>query len=408
MTIANKCENGPGSWIANGDRFDPRHDPEHHRRRCASLEVWLTYRSFRSLEDLERTGSTARILNLLKIYRENGTEQEWIDKPLFVNRELNTSIIIKHRLRQNEHDRFFAPRKNATKIVIPIEKSDLKTGGRYIFVNQNGFEEVMQEHFGISRDSRDLVALNVMDRLPSLDPFLLRESLLRSNISPASCYFALSDSDLQGMQDFVKVEITPLVKLSMEDPNAETRSIERMADMILSNAPGANNDLLGQTLRLNPSQFQEGVFSWKGFLYYKWSLGALLKEIAGVAEKITNVKPIGPMDSATRDFIARSRKFLRKEISRSCVEVRNTIKIYETAYSALTNDGNPLAFKNFLLEAPALFEQLGEQIGAIEHIVSFSKHRFGPKSASITAEELMDVLMDFEMSLRRQDVGDLG
>jgi len=368
----------------------------------------LTYRSFRSLEDLERTGSTARILNLLKVYRENGTEQEWIEKPLFVNRELNSSIIIKHRLRQNEHDIFFAPRKNATKIVIPIEKSDLKTGGRYIFVNQINFEYVMQEHFGVTRDSQDLVVLDIMDKLPSLDPFLLKERLSRSNINPASCYFALSDSDLQAMHDFVKSEITPLVKLSMEDPNAETRSIDRMTAMILSNTPGANNDTLGKTLRLNPSQFQEGVFSWKGFLYYKWSLGALLKDISGVADRITNVNPIGAMDSASRDYISKSRKFLRKEIGRACLEVRNTIKIYETAYSALTVDGNPSAFKNFLLDAPALFDQLGEQIGVIEHIVSFSKHRFGPRSASITTEELLDILMDFEMSLRRQDIDDLG
>ena len=73
---------------------------------------------------------------------------------------------------------------------------------------------------------------------------------------------------------------------------------------------------------------------------------------------------------------------------------------YDQAYRALTEDGQPAAFRDFLLAAPAMFMTLGEQTGAVQHIVSFWRYRFPlGRPAAISPEELMDVFMDFEDSL---------
>jgi hypothetical protein len=69
----------------------------------------------------------------------------------------------------------------------------------------------------------------------------------------------------------------------------------------------------------------------------------------------------------------------------------------------LTQEGNPVAFREFLLRAPSLFSRLGEQIGALQHIVSFTNYRFGSRRRVVGSEELMDILMDFEGSLRGRD-----
>ena len=52
----------------------------------------------------------------------------------------------------------------------------------------------MQEAFGVAADHPDLKTLRLIDQLPSLDPFLLREQLRRGGVDAAPCYFALSDS----------------------------------------------------------------------------------------------------------------------------------------------------------------------------------------------------------------------
>jgi hypothetical protein len=360
----------------------------------------LADRSFRSLENLERTSSTARVLNLLKVSREHEGDWDWKEKPLFLTPELNRCLLIKHRLRSNEYDRFLDGRQVALKVVIPIDRRDLKTGGRYIFVGQVNYEKAILEAFGIGIDHPDCMILDVMDRTPSLDPFLLREQLSRVGVEPADCYFSLSESDFKSMLEFVRSEITPLVKMSMITSAAGVRSIERMASKILSNVPGEDTNILGTTLRMSPAEYHNGVFCWKGFLYYKWSLGVLMKDVVAVSAKLDSIRPRGPVDTISNNYINRSRKTVQDRIVRTCKEVKSTLQIYDTAYADLTEEGKPMAFREFLLKAPSMFTRLGEQVGSLQHIVSFTNYRFGARGGNIGSEELMDILIDFELSLR--------
>lgn len=366
----------------------------------------MSDRAIRNLEHLRRSASTARVLNLLKVYDEHGHTDDWHERPMFRTPTLNTALIIKHRLRRNETDSFPGRRQVATKVVVPIDSNDLKTGGRFVFVNQMGFERAMQEAFGIAADHPDLKTLRLMDQLPSLDPFLLREQLRRGEVDAAPCYFTLSEADLEKMLAFVQQEIEPLVTLSMGGGIAAVGSTARMASKILSNAPGDRLEALRATLRLEPEQYQEGVFCWKGFLYYKWALASLMNAIVEVADEVGTVKPVGPSDRAAKDYIERGRGVLRGRIMKTCEDVSRTLRYYDDAYAGLTLQGNPVAFRDFLLEAPALFARLGDQLGAVQHIVSFWRFRFGPKAPPVGVEELIDIFMDFESGLaeRRQDL----
>src|SRR5262245_3878099 len=48
---------------------------------------------------------------------------------------------------------------------------------------------------------RDFAVLRLLDMLPSLDPFLLREHLRNHEIEVAPCYFTISDGDQVRMHD---------------------------------------------------------------------------------------------------------------------------------------------------------------------------------------------------------------
>ncbi len=360
----------------------------------------MSDRAVRSLEFLEKSGSTARVLNLAQSYKIHGQTAAWRNQPLFTTPGLNQSLLIKHRLRRDETDLFRGPRRVATKIVVPIDSRELKAGGRYVFFDQINHAAIFQEVFGITVDHPDFRTLKLIDQLPSLDPFLLREQLNRAGIHPAPCYFAISEGDMQKMQAFVQREIEPLVQLSLGGAKASPSSVTRMAAKILSNAPGDRMVGLGEVLRLNPEQYEEGIFCWKGFLYFKWTLGSMAEDVAGVMDKVANIKPVGSMDSEAREYLARGREVVREQIKRARAETRHTMKIYDEAYAGLTKDGNPLIFRDFLLRAPALFARLGEQLGAIQHVISFWNFRFRPKSPAPSVSELIDIFMDFETSLK--------
>ena len=362
-------------------------------------------RTVRNLAYLRRSASTARVLNLLKVAADSRGDPDWAERPLFHTVALNRALIIKHRLRRNEFDLMPRRRQVVTKIVIPIEASDLKTGGRYFFVGEHGFERTMRENFGLAEGHPDLKTLRLLDELPSLDPFLLRERLRQGGLDPAPCYFAIGEADLARMTGFVSREIEPLVALSMDTfGDVSTRlSTARLTGKLLSNDPGERMEALRVVLRFEPEQYQEGIFCWKGFLYYKWVLTSLMSEVADVADAVLTVAPVGKTDESSQAYLDRGRAVLRHRIARACDNVSATLRVYDDAYAALTEAGAPAQFRDFLLHSPTMFTTLGDQLGALQHIVTFWRYRFSKGSASVSVDELIDIFMDFESGLRGRD-----
>jgi len=363
----------------------------------------LTDRAVRNLEFLERSASTARVLNLLKIAKENRHDADWKERPLFQTPALNVCLVIKHRLRRNEIDSFRVRRQTVTKVIVPIDPAELKSGGRYVFVDQSTFEQTMMDVFGIGAGHRDVKTLRLIDQLPSLDPFLMRDHLRLGGINVAPCYFAISSADLEDMIESVKAEIAPLIALSLGGATADPAHISRMASKLLWDDKGDGLDILGRTLRLNPEQYQEGIFCWKGFLYYKWSMNNIVSKVKYVTNSILRVIPVGYVDQKSREYIDIGRRNLVAQIRETCSVARDTLSVYDVAYAGLIRDGDPLRFRDFLLQAPAMFASLGEQLGAIQHIVSFWNFRFGKSASPPTVEELIDIFMDFTSSLSSRD-----
>ena len=357
--------------------------------------------SVRSLAHLQDSASTARVLNLLRTSRRHATQPDYLANPFFQHPILNRSIILKHRLRRNELELFGDGRQTATKIIVPIDSSDLRLGGWSMFVGQTGSEAAADAMFGgLSAD--DEAMLEILDALPSLDPFLLREHLKRHDRHPARIYFEISDADISQMIKFVEGEIQKLIDLCFGGAATSARREEggsRLVKKILSIAVDNDTEPLRLTLRLAKQEYQEGVFCWKGFLYYKWTLARAMPSGREVVKAISEAKPNGSIDSESKVYLAKTRETLRRSIMRICGTARQTIEVYDTAFDGLVG-GQPQAFRDFLLSAPDMFTDLGERLGAINHITSFWNFRF-PKGRpkKISADELIDIFADFEASL---------
>lgn len=366
-------------------------------------------RSVRSLISLQTNASTARTLNLVMVWQKHGAEEAYRLNPLFRSPVLNRCFVVKHRLRPNERDLFSDVRSNATKIILPIDISDLRSGARWFFVGQRGYAEVLDDILGAlsPANQADIELLDLLDSLPSLDPFLMRERLKKSGYNPARCYFDITDADMLKMFEFVRREITPLIGMSFDDLDAATnQKTSRLAQKILADAGDAEMEPLRLGLGLDKSAFDEGIFCWKGFIYYKWCMGELAPHVRPILDEIMNVKAVGPADGEARATIAACKTRLIKCITGACDTVRTTLKVYDDAYGDLTRNGQPGTFRDFLIKAPTLFYELGERLAAVQHVVSFWRFRFpAGQRAKPSYEELADILVDFEASLAFEPVG---
>ena len=363
-------------------------------------KLTTTDRTARSLRSIERTASTSRVLNLLAIAAQNSARPDWAERPLFRNRVLNASVILKHRLRPDETYVFDDYRTSATKIIIPFERSDLALGGQSFFVGQRGWMDLLREACGDGRAlDRDVTILQLMDSLPSLDPFLLREHLRRNNHQIAPCYFAISTADLEAMHGYVALQVEELVKLACAQ-SGEGAFTGRLVEALLSTDIDERLEPLRLTFMLEGHEFTEGVFSWKGFLYYKWMLTVLQPQLAAVAREIGTLTVSGPRDLETSQYIDGARERLQRAILGQRAEIDVALRAYDRAFEGLTRRGDPAAFRRFLLDAPRQFLSLGEKVGQVSHIASFWRYRFpANRQAMAMVDEAIDIFQDFEGGL---------
>ena len=357
-------------------------------------------RTFRSLTALSNA-STSRVLNLVSISRAHAQDRSFAANPLFSSPILNNTIILKHRLRADEVDLMEKNRVIGTKVIIPFQKTDLRAGGRSLIVGQKGYEEMLREagNYGEQYDfDHDLKVLQLLDQIPSLDPFLLREHLRSNDVCPDSHYFEISDADQKRMFEYAAAEIRRLTSMA-ETPGSAGRggdATSRLVTALLSTAVDAKLEPLRATLQLGPDQFREGVFSWRGFIYYKWSLVDFWPDLVKALRQLKTIVPLRSMDNDQRAYITQAKHAILSGAKKNSDDIKNIIKVYDTAYDSLIADRDPRKFREFLLGAPAMFLEIGEKMGALSHITSFWKYRF-PEGApkGVDCDELTAIFQDF-------------
>jgi hypothetical protein len=359
-------------------------------------------RSVRSLKALQRTGSTSRVLNLISALAKSPGDPLMQEMPFFLSPVLNKSIVLKHRLRQDEFFLFDDVKPNVTKVILPFDVADLSLGGKSVFIGQRGWKELIRDACNDAEGlSRDLEVLELMDILPSLDPFLLREHLGRYGYRPAPGYFAISQSDLERMQAFVTVEIDALIRLAYRGGGAAGGTqTARLVAALLSNELDERLEPLRRTLMLEGDSFREGIFCWKGFLYYKWMLKDLWGPLTAVMTEVGELIITGNTDYEAQRYIASAKRRLQKAIAMHRARVTNALKVYDDAFRDLTHNGRPQAFRQFLLNAPDMFLTLGEKVGAVSHVASFWRFRFPAGQRPVAPmDEAVSVLQEFEASM---------
>ncbi|MDI7775304.1 hypothetical protein [Asticcacaulis sp. EMRT-3] len=286
-------------------------------------------------------------------------------------------------------------------MVLPFDPGDLKLGASSVFVGQVGFDAFCRAFLGIDdiNSDSDIQILRLLDSIPSLDPFLVRELLGRNGFKPAPCYLKISPHDVQKMIGFANSEIEKLVRVAFGE--AVNGAAVKLASKILSNELDRELLPLKMTLRLSDEAFSDGIFSWRGFLYFKWRYLELQEEMRGVIEGLAKYQPRGKPEAAIAEYLTEVRPRLVKRIVAAITSIGRTLNIYDTAYGALVERGDPGPFRQFLLDGPSLFYELGESVAILGHISSFWAYRMSRTDyfGLLDPNDYADVLMDFEDSL---------
>ncbi|MBP6690112.1 MAG: hypothetical protein KA153_08975 [Hyphomonadaceae bacterium] len=357
----------------------------------------------RDLSLIRASGSTARVLNLAAVFERFGETPEYAAKPLFRSKLLNRALIIKHAVRKAERDLFELPLRSTTKIILPYSTKELELGGVSVLVRERRWEKVLRQAANGDQDpaafEADIELVRILSALPSFDPFLMRERLRHAGVEPARCYFDLAEADVSRMRAFVSKEIGQLIDLAFATGGRGSGDLSsRLAEKLMTDESAKSLDPLRQTLRLSGEDYVEGVFAWKGFLYYKWLMAEFRPQLATFKPQFEACRVTGVTTEERRE-LALIRQTILKMMEAATARVEDSLLEYGAAFAALAS-GDAGAFRNFLLKAPSLFIPIGEAVGVIRHIESFWRFRFPNGGMSLLeADEAMEVFHDFEISL---------
>lgn len=318
---------------------------------------------------------------------------------MFKSRALNQAIILKHRLRPHERELFSTSRTTATKVIIPLDRSDLRAGGQSFFIGEERAGHILETHFSDNSrlTSQDQTLLEIFDDIPSMDPFLLRETLARNGYLPALEHFNISEADLIRMREFVESEMAGLTNLVAAN---DGRGASDFTQKLLAETPDASFAPLREALRMDVGQYRDGIFAWRGLLYYKWICSSTLRESSKTCVEISNFVPAPPRSSENAEYIREARNRINSSISRAVAYIIQALSDYDSSYNIFLTEERPSEFRDFLLNAPATFVRLGEVIGSLQHINSFWAFRMGALNRGRTTEaDFVDMLIDFLSSL---------
>jgi hypothetical protein len=357
------------------------------------MRALQTVSGVESLRNITARSSSARVLDLHSLAIYAADDSDHAERPMFTHPVLNRTIIVKHHPRPGEFE-YGEHGAICTKVIFPFDLYDLDLGGQYLLVDDPDLIPQLERclDWGDADLSRDVLTLMLLDRLPTLDPFLLHEALAANRLDVAPCYFRLSPADKHEMLDFVAQQVEALISLCFGGAVVSDVQTKRLSELILAEGDSPELDPLRLAMRMEPPEFAQAMFCWKAVLYYRWRSRLLRPEMKATRKAICGL-------DATR-FDADTARYVRAGVLRletligACERrIAHMFREYDAVFEALTEQRSPERFRRFLVDGPRLFASLGEHMGRMEQLISYWAHQFPDKrTGQLSPETVFDGL----------------
>jgi hypothetical protein len=354
-----------------------------------------------SLRNITARSSSARVLDLHSLALDEGEDPLHREKPMFAHPVLNRTIIVKHHPRPGEFESSSERGAIVTKVIFPFDSSDLDLGGQFLLVDDPELPDLLARHLDwLAIDmKRDLAVLRLLDRLPTLDPFLLHEALTANKLDVAPCYFRLSVTDKSEMRDFVAHQVETLIGLCFGGATVSDAQAKRLSELILAQGDSPELAPLRLALRMEPEEFAQAMFCWKAVLYYRWRSRTIGPEVKATRRSISGIN-ISRFDIDAARFVRAAVGQLEGLVVDCERRIADMFRIYDDVFDALTEQRTPEPFRRFLLDGPKLFARLGERMGRLEQLTSYWGHQFpGMRTRQLSPEAVYDGLRNLLSAL---------
>lgn len=305
--------------------------------------------------------------------------------PMFRNRYLNDSILLK--VVESEMARGKRIFRIETLVYFPYNHKNIYEGGDSILVKDRQRTEKLKMKCGLDPTNEekiddyrwDIDMLDMLNTLPTLDPFLLKckaqQTGIEEKLNPA--YFNITIQEWKKLQAPIREKIEALVRRALSGAN-ETASekVEEHVSRFLKKIWEAR-DVVGiedfvKSLDLTPERAPEMFFAWKAICYYQSQFAAVEPEMRELFAWMGDPKKSLPSDmkalrTDTKEQILNEMKLLRGRMRENYMAIQKTLSGYEDSYRQFIEQGKPGPFIEFLGEADKHYVELAACLSSLAH-----------------------------------------
>ncbi|MDF1793882.1 MAG: hypothetical protein P1U88_18365 [Thalassobaculaceae bacterium] len=292
----------------------------------------------------------------------------------------------------------------ATILYVPFDIEQIAGGGNSLDLSVargraeslyelTGFQ-VNQEGTSVAHDRR---LIELIEELPSLDPFLLRDRLETDGIDAPDAFFEISETEFQEIKKYILTKFKPITT-RVVDPNSSKAS-EITEQFIMKLWEGKDLAYLSpitQVFRIDPDQASEIYYSWKGVTYYEFQYKRGQRTLLGFADWLhtKGAVPSHYVKGAVREELEAKVRKVTTAFARHLKNSSEILRIYNQAYEDLfVRGGDAKPFIEFLKDSSSLFWDIAASISAMNHGVAvWRQHTAKSADGKLTADDLTKLL----------------
>jgi hypothetical protein len=300
-------------------------------------------------------------------------------KLLFESRALNFTVFIKEPARNKPG--MFGPAPNKTlrtRLYFPYNRERPHEGGVSIDSRDPRFDEALQETAGLDKKNRpqayehDKRILRILDELPSLDPFLMKDRFRQASMVVPDHYLYILPEEWDAIRAFVHDQFMVVAQVIFPtDTGQVDEKAEQLTQQLWDLRDLAHLSSLTKVFGVAPERTEEIFYSWKGVIYYDYENTRLKPQIETLFKWFDQ-------GSMPKDFC---KPIVEKELDRSRAAIKNLfnaaraetdrhLSTYHKAFDLFFKERKTASdFVAFLQTAPKNFYSLGESISKLSHAV---------------------------------------
>jgi hypothetical protein len=298
---------------------------------------------------------------------------------LFRTRLLNASVLIKDtpppevELRAIPGDR--RRRRIATKLYLPYDTRDIYRGGVTVYYGTKEFETALTDMLDLKTPATreaftlDCYVLDMIDTVPSVSPFLLRDKFRMKRILINQAYYDVPAEEWVAIDGFVRSQLMRMVRSLYPGEGDKSDQFTKLLDLLWHLEDCDELRALGRVFRIPENEVLDTFFAWKGVIFYSYEHARRKEAIHNLLRWLEDTKklldPKQKRDEAIKALILH----LLGALSTVVVDVEAKLNLYQNAFNQLfLTQADYAPFLKFLEGAQSYFQSIGIGLARLDHL----------------------------------------